>query len=126
MAARRALRVRMLLPRPVSRCCRNPLIIGASSWAKSSLATGVPVAALAWLSSSRIVSPIGGDGGGARASFVDQPFGEEQLHAGGDRGHEASRLWCSWACSLAAASAISSGAASRYQYVWAGDAWPRY
>jgi hypothetical protein len=56
IAARRALRVRVVLPRSRSRWSRNVAISGASRSAMSSWETGFPVRVAAKTSSSRSVS----------------------------------------------------------------------
>ena len=66
--------------------------------------------------------PVGGDRVAAGLALQRQPVGEERLQRGGEGGHDSP---CRWACSLSPASAISSGAADRYQYVCFGSVWPR-
>jgi hypothetical protein len=60
---------------------------------------------------------IGGHGVGARLTLGHQPLGEERLEGGGQRAHGRTSVACS---RRSAASPSSSGAADRYQYVFAG------
>jgi len=66
--------------------------------------------------------PVGGGRVAAGLALPGQPVGEERLQGGGEGAHEppprcASSRW--------PASAISSGAADRYQNVCCGSVWPR-
>ena len=61
---------------------------------------------------------VGGDRVAAGLALQRQPVGEERLQGGGEGGHDSPFRW---ACSRSPASAISSGAADKYQYVCLGS-----
>jgi hypothetical protein len=63
---------------------------------------------------------VGGDRVAAGLALQRQPVGEERLQGGGEGSHDSP---CRWACSLSPASAISSGAAERYQLSRSRDNW---
>ena len=65
---------------------------------------------------------VGGDRVAAGLALQRQPVGEERLQGGGEGRHDSPFRW---ACSRSPASAISSGAAERYQNVCFGSLWPR-
>src|SRR5487761_1822086 len=110
MAARRALRAAALWPRPVSRWPIASWHGGLRSWPLAKPQDKLPGVA------------VGGDGVAAGLPLGGEAVGEERLQGGGQGAHEcpprcASRRW--------PASAISSGAADRYQNVCLGSVWPR-
>ena len=65
--------------------------------------------------------PIRGDSAGTGLALPHEPVGEEALQCRGDEAHGST----SSGSSRRAASASSSGAADRYQYVDLGSRWPR-
>src|SRR5271167_3943643 len=67
--------------------------------------------------------PIRGDGAWTGLTLTDEAVGEEALQRGGNQAHRTITPWDS--SSRPAASANSSGAADRYQYVDRGSRWPR-
>ena len=66
--------------------------------------------------------PVGSHGVRADLPLGDQPVGEEGLQDRGKSGHGAPPVVAS---SRPAARASSSGVPIRYQYVAAGETWPR-
>ena len=115
IAASRALRVRIVLPRSRSMWSRNALITGASRSVNKPAWHGA--GALGGEAKQQPDGiPVGGDRVRAGAPLGDQPLGEERLHGGGDRGHRGAP----GAAEPAGGFGEQSGEALRYQYVSAG------